>query len=59
MAHASRNPAGPSAPPETSPPETEEETPNRDKSHPGETPEETARRDRDAGDVADDLADFA
>lgn len=59
MAHASRNPDGPSASPDTPPPETEEKPPDRDGVPPGETVEEKTRRDRNAGDVADDLADFA
>lgn len=59
MAHASRIPDGPSAPPQTPPPKTEEKTPDRDGGPPAETVEEKTRRDRNAGDVADDLADFA
>jgi hypothetical protein len=59
MIDASGNPGGPSAPQESPPPRTGEDAPDRDEAPSGETLEEKTRRDRDAGDVADDIADFA
>lgn len=59
MAHASRTPAGPSDQADSTPPKPGADAPERQEAPPAETVEEKTRRDRNAGDVADDLADFA
>jgi hypothetical protein len=58
MGHAGTTPAGPSQEMNPEPPR-KDAAPDRGEAPSGETLEEKTRRDRQAGDVADDLADFA